>query len=245
MVTRNIMCAIIENSAVKRYRTTLPKPGYVYLWDPKWKTDPLKSLTAEGFDVDLSVKRRKGTKFTVHASVWEDDLGNSHIDLKIEHDPNEKTHLSNLYYDLAGCIRHELEHITDESQLAGLGPLQEIVVPHVPNKSKIVHTINRRYKMFGDLYDNREAWGREEKRRLDSAIDGNMLAYLTCFEEVGPLTQGFYYEAKKRRVSTEQVIDSYITSLQKGGLLSDEEADEAFNHLAAWTKMTLPNAIMS
>ena len=238
------MRSVIVNADVRRYRTILPAPSYCYVWNRKWKTDPLREKTAIGFDVNLKVKRRRGTGFIVYASVFEDELGNSHIEVEIVHDPNEKTHLTKMYYEIAGSIRHEIEHISEEGQLAGLCPSQEKLVPHTPSKGKIVHTINRRAKMFSDLYRDLDAWGREEERRLHAAIDGDMLAYLTCYEEVGPLTQGFYYEAKKRRIPTDAVINEYLTKLHKSHLLTDEELDEAFNHLVAWTKITLPDAII-
>lgn len=243
-VTRDIMRSIIDNADIRRYRTTLPKPNLYYLWDDKWKTDLNRCPEAVGFDVSLRVKRSKGAKFVIYASVCEDELGNSHIEVEIIHDPNEKTHLSELYYELAGSIRHEIEHISEEGQLAGLGPTQDVVVPYITNKSKIVHTINLRSKIFGDLYGNIEGWGNEEQRRLHSAIEGGMLDYLTCYEEVGPLTQGFYYEAKKRRIPTDEVINDYLERFYAGGLLTESEIDEAFNHLVAWTRLTLPSAII-
>lgn len=244
-VTRDIMSAIIDNRDVRRFKTVLPAPDYYYLWNPKWRTDPLRPKTAIGFDVDLRVKRIKGRKFDVFASVCEDELGNSHIDIEIVHDPDEKTHLSELYVELGGSIRHEIEHITEEGQLAGMAPLQDRTVPHVPTRGKIVHTLNRRAKLLSNLHPNLDAWGREEMRRLNDAIDGDMLAYLTCYEEVGPLTQGFYYEAKKRRVPVDVVIDMYLARLKKHNLLTDDDIEEAFEHLAAWTKLTLPAAVFS
>lgn len=238
------MHAVIANADVRRYQAILPAPDHCYVWNRKWNTDPLRSKSALGFDVSLKVRRRKGTKCVVYASVFEDETGNSHIEVVVEHDPNDKSHLDKLYYELGGSIRHEIEHISEEGQLAGLAPTQEKVVPHVPSRGKIVHTINRRAKMFGDLYDDMDAWGREEMRRLHAAIDGDMLAYLTCYEEVGPLTQGFYYEAKKRRVPTDQVINEYLVRCYKSGQISEGELDEAFNHLVAWTQMTLPRAVI-
>ena len=108
-----------------------------------------------------------------------------------------------------------------------------------------MHTLNRRAKLLSNLHPNLDAWGREEMRRLNDAIDGDMLAYLTCYEEVGPLTQGFYYEAKKRRVPVDVVIDMYLARLKKHDLLTDDDIEEAFEHLAAWTKLTLPAAVFS
>lgn len=245
MVTRDIMSAIIRNKDIKRYKTTLPAPNYYYLWDSKWNTDPQRANTAIGFDVDLRVRRRRGTKFVVYASVYEDTLGNSHIEVEIVHDPNEKTHLSALHAELGGSIRHEIEHISEEGQLAGLHPMQEQVVPHVPSRGKIVHTLNRRAKLLSSLHKDLDAWGREEIRRLGEAIDGDILSYLTCYEEVGPLTQGFYYEAKKRRKPVDLIIDEYLMRLKKQDMLTDDDVEEAFDHLAAWTKLTLPNAIFS
>jgi len=239
------MSAIIENKDVRRYKTTLPAPNYYYRWNPKLNTDPLRSSTAIGFDVDLRVKRIKGKRFDIFASVYEDENGNSHIDVEIVHDPDELTHLSDLHYELGGSIRHEIEHITEEGQLAGMAPMQERTVPHVPSRGKIVHTLNRRAKLLGCLHPNLDAWGREEMRRLNDSIDGDMLSYLTCYEEVGPLTQGFYYEAKKRRVPVDVIIDVYLQRLKRHDLLTDDDIDEAFNHLAAWTKLTLPKAIFS
>ena len=243
-VSKDIMHAVTDNADVRRYKTILPAADHCYVWNRKWKTDPLKSKTAIGFDVNLKVKRRRGPNFVIYASVFEDETGNSHIDVVIEHDPYEKTHLTKMYYELVGTIRHEIEHISEEGQLAGLCPTQERLVPHTPRKGKIVHTINRRAKLFGDLHKDLDTWGLEEERRLHAAIDGDMLAYLTCYEEVGPLTQGFYYEAKKRRIPTDEVINEYLTKLYNAKLLSDAEIDEAFNHLVAWTKLTLPNAII-
>lgn len=238
------MHAVIDNADVRRYKAVLPALDHCYVWNRKWNTDPLRSKTAIGFDVNLKVKRTRGPRYVVYASVFEDETGNSHIDVEIAHDPNEKTHLTKLYYELIGSIRHEIEHISEEGQLAGLCPSQERVIPHTPRKGKIVHTINRRAKLFGDLYSSLDAWGQEEERRLHSAIDGDMIAYLTCYEEVGPLTQGFFYEAKKRRIPTDAVIDEYLTRLHKSGAITDTELDEAFNHLVAWTKLTLPDAII-
>lgn len=245
MVTRDIMRAVIDNKDVKRYKTTLPAPDYYYLWDRKWNTEPQRSPTAIGFDVDLRVKRRKGTKFEVYASVYEDSLGNSHIDVEIVHDPNEKSHLSELYLELGGSIRHEIEHITEEGQLAGQSPMQDYTIPHVPTRGKIVHTLNRRAKILSNLHKDLDAWGREEIRRLSEAINGDILSYLTCYEEVGPLTQGFFYEAKKRRQPVDIIIDSYLMRLKSQNMLTDDDVEEAFDHLAAWTKLTLPDAIFS
>jgi hypothetical protein len=239
------MRAIIDNANVKRFSTTLPSDGNFYLWDKKFKTDPLRKKSAVGFDVFLKVTRVKGKRFDVFASVIEDDYGNSHIDIEVVHDPSEKTHLNNLYYELGGSVRHEIEHITDEGQLAGLAPEQINIVPHLPTKGKIVHTINRRAKMLGDLHNSLSEWGRIEQRRLKDAIDGNMLSYLTCYEEVGPLTQGFFYEAKKRRCSIDRVMSAYLERLYRKDLLTDDDYDEAYNHLIGWIKATLPDAIVT
>jgi hypothetical protein len=242
LVSRNIMHTLVGSVDQRRFKTTLPAPGYYYLWDRSRGAIPRNPATAIGFDVNLKVVRRKRKGYDVFASVWADDTGNSHIEVEIHHNPNRKDHLSDMYYELCGSIRHEIEHISDEGALAGLAPPQRNLVPHVPKWGKIVHTLNLRAKVFSECYDSLDAWGREEVDRLNRSIDGNIFSYLTCYEEVGPITQGIYYEAKKRRCTVDEVLVRYLDHLQAANALNEAEYDEAYNHLIAWTKLTLPSA---
>jgi hypothetical protein len=116
------------------------------------------------------------------------------------------------------------------------------MVPHVPKSGKIVHTLNLRSKVLNTCYDNLDAWGREEANRLERAIDGDIISYLTCYEEVGPITKGIFYEAKKRRCTVDEILVRYLDHLQEADMITDEEYDVAYDHLIAWTKMTLPTA---
>jgi len=242
LVSRNIMHTLVGNVDQRRFKTTLPAPGYYYLWEKSRGAKSRYPTSAIGFDVSLKIVRRKRKRYDIFASVWEDDNGNSHIEVEIHHNPNRKEHLTDLYYELCGTIRHEIEHISDEGALSGQAPAQQILVPHVPNRGKIVHTLNLRSKVLNTCYDNLDAWGREEAARLDRAIDGDIISYLTCYEEVGPITQGIFYEAKKRRCTVDEILVRYLDHLQEADMLTDEEYDEAYDHLIAWTKMTLPTA---
>ena len=242
LVSRNIMHNLVDSVDQRRFKTTLPAPGYYYLWDKVRGAKSRHPATAIGFDVNLKVVRRKRKGYDIFASVWADDTGNSHIEVEVHHNPKRKDHLTDLYYELCGSIRHEIEHISDEGALSGAAPNQQKLVPHVPKTGKIVHTLNLRAKVFSNFYDSLDAWGLEEVDRLNRAIEGDIFSYLTCYEEVGPITQGIYYEAKKRRCTVDEILVRYLDHLQQADMLSDDEYDEAYNHLIAWIKLTLPRA---
>jgi len=241
-VSRDIMHTILDNADTRRFKTTLPAPGYYYLWDARCYNST-RVKTAVGFDVSLKVVRTRGRRYDVFASVHSDENGNSHIEVAIHHDPTRKAHLSDLYPELCGSIRHELEHIADEGGLAGRAPKQRAFVPHTPSSGKIVHTINKRAKLFSCDYRSLDEWGREEADRLTRSINGDLFSYLTCYEEVGPITQGIFYEAKKRRCTVDEVLIRYLDRLQAADMISDDEYDAAYDHLIAWTKLTLPTAL--
>lgn len=241
LVSRNIMHALVDNADVRRFKETLPAPGYYYLVNQE-QAGPHRPRTAIGFDVNLRVVRRKKKGYDIYASVWEGSDGNSHIEMTVHHNPDRKDHLSDLYPELCGSLRHEIEHIMDEGTLAKLAPRQRRFVPHTPRWGKIVHTLNLRAKTFSDCYDSLDAWGREEMDRLARSIKGDLLSYLTCYEEVGPITLGVFYEAKKRRCTVDEVLVRYLDHLQRADLLTDDDYDEAYNHLIAWTKLTIPAA---
>ena len=59
---------------------------------------------------------------------------------------------------------------------------------------------------------------------------------------MGPITLGIFYEAKKRRCTVDEVLVRYLDHLQRADLLTEEGYDEAYNHLIAWTKLTIPTA---
>lgn len=236
------MDALKESVSHKRFSCYLPGPKEIYLWDRAWSGDPLRPETARGFYVTLRVTRTKSKRPSIDALVQEDVLGNSHIVFTVQHNPNNLRHRSMIYPELVGVIRHEIEHISDDGTLALSGPAQDWVVPELPNQGKIVHTINTRRKLFCPHDIDLEAWGESEKDRLDRSDNDDMYSYLTCYEEMGPLIHGFYYEAKKARLPIDQVMSIYLSRMMGRGLITYPEFQDVFEMMTRWVKKCLPAA---
>ena len=103
---------------------------------------------------------------------------------------------SNIYYNLADVIRHEMEHITQDG--VGVG----------------------NYRAGKPSIDDSEIRGFIESGLLPKS------RYMTLPKEVDANLQGFRYVAKKRRIPMIDVINSYLDMHEKDGIIDGNEREE-------------------
>lgn len=245
LVARDVMCALKESINHKRFKRILPDERSIYLWDRSWSGNPLRPESARGFYVTASFVRRRGRGSEIDGYVHEDVLGNSHIGIRITHDPHNPRQRSEIYAELIGVIRHEIEHISDESTLAAGGPLQDWCLPGLPNYNKIVHTLNLRKKLFCPKEMDPSEWAKSELSAIQESDAGDMYHYMTCYEELGPLVHGFYYEAKTRKIPIDQVISTYLSRMLSRDKITHPEFKDVFEKMITWVKLNLTCAKMT
>ena len=245
LVARDVMDALKESVNHRRFKRVLPGEREIYLWNKTWSGNPQRPETARGFYVTASFVRRRGRPSEIEGYVHEDVLGNSHIGIRITHDPHDPRQRSEIYAELIGVVRHEIEHISDEGTLAAGGPFQDWCLPGLPNYSKIVHSLNLRRKLFCPDEVDDVAWAQSEAQALQESDSGDMYHYLTCYEELGPLVHGFYCEAKTRKIPIDQVISTYLSRMLSRDKLTYQEFCDVFEKMITWAKMNLPRAKMT
>lgn len=238
LITRDVFR---ELKARKRnFKKKLPGRKMLYIWDEQIGRDPFNDTDAPGFIVRLKVDIEDCVEPSIDAEAGEDDSDVT-IWINITHDTTNKRHLETLYHELRGVVRHELEHLSEAGPLTMVGPYQpEVFGEALPTSGKILHSINRRLKIFGKPEATRSDWAEQELRRSDAAKSGRFLEYVTCFDELGPFVAGFMTQARSSRTNFDDIAHKYLQSFVERGSMSAEDRDEAMTWLVTWVKDKYP-----
>ena len=206
----------------------------LYIWDEGIARDPFNDMDVAGFIVRLRVIQEDGAEPSIDAEAGEED-GDVIIWINITFDASNKRHLSSLYHELRGVLRHEIEHISELGPLTMVGPYQnEVYGENLPSSGKILHAINRRMKLFGTKGMSKSEWAALEVARADRAKEGKFLEYVTSFDELGPFVVGFMTQARSSRSYFDDVVLQYLNNFVERGSMSDLERDEAVRWLHTW-----------
>jgi len=238
LITRDIFKAL--KSRKRNFRKKLPGRKMLYIWDDQIRRDPFNDTDALGFIVKLRVDIDVCAEPSIDAEAGEEDSDVT-IWINVTHDPENKLHLETLYHELRGVVRHELEHLSEAGPLTMVGPYQTEVFGEVlPTSGKILHTINRRLKVFGKPGTTRLDWSEQEIKRSEAARRGRFLEYVTCFDELGPFVAGFMTQAKSSRTNFDDIAIKYLQSFVERGSMSSEDRDEAMTWLITWAEDKYP-----
>lgn len=243
LITRDIFKALTAKK--KNFRKKLPGRKMLYVWDESIKRDPFNDTDTPGFIVRLRVDLDKNPEPSIDAEAGEED-GDVTIWINICHDPTNKRHLATLYHELRGVVRHELEHLSETGPLTMVGPYQmEVYGENLPTSGKILHTINRRLKLFGNPGLKKADWAELEIKRSDVSKTGSFLEYVTSFDELGPFVAGFMTQAKSSRSNFDEIALRYLENFVSRGSMTPAARDEAMSWLLVWVRDKYPGVRLS
>ena len=233
---------VILSSDKARQRKKLPGRMSVYVWDSKFKRDPENDPDDGGFIVRLDITRKECPAPSIDADAGEED-GEAVIRLNIHMDPNGRKQLNEIYHELVGVIRHELEHLSQIGPLSMPGPNQrQLYGPDLPQTGKILHDINRRREIFGGLMDaTREQWRMLEEMLRDAAADGCFKSYVMCYDEMSAFVAGFMMQARSSRTPFDLVASEYLDFFVAQKRITEAQRNEALRWLITWALDRYPN----
>lgn len=233
---------VILGSDKARQRKKLPGRMSVYVWDPCFKRDPENDVEDTGFIVKIDITRKQCDLPSIDADAGEDD-GDAVIRLNIHMDPTGKKQLNEIYHELVGVIRHELEHLSQIGPLSLVGPAQrDLYGPELPQSGKILHDINRRRVLFGtDLDVTRDQWGMLESVLSAASGAGCFKSYMTCYDELSAFVAGFMMQARTSRTAFDVVSTDYLDYFVAQKRLTIEQRDEILLWLVTWARDRYPN----
>lgn len=243
-ITQDVF-AVITHVDKPRYKRKLPGRKMIYVWGDDIKRDPEHDEDVPGFIVRLSVYRKECDFPSIDAEAGE-DMGDVVVWLNIHYDPTQRGHLEQLYYELRGVIRHELEHLSQIGPLTMMGPAQkEAYGEDIPASGKMLHDINRRRSLFGESTASREGWGRAESMYAKMSQLGSFLAYVTEYDELGPFVVGFVTQSKASRTPFDDVAAEYLDNFVLHKKLSAEDRDIALKWMILWATDRFPRVVLS
>lgn len=242
-VTNDVL-ECIKHAKRQKFKRKLPGRKKIYIWSEHHKRDPDQDLEMPGFFVKLSVTQDERVKPAVDAITHEEEL-EPIISLDVFYNPYDKKQIELLYYELFGTIRHEIEHLTDQGSLALPGPrLTRIVPPGYPASGKILHSLNRRRKLFSSSPNPGYDWDLDEVERYRKSIEEDFYSYITCFEELGPFVVGFYAQAKLTRQPFSKIVNDYMDYFVEQGCITIDKRDLAIDWINRWARDKYPKVII-
>jgi len=238
MIARDVISAI-KVSRTPEFTQRLPGRRKVYIWPPELTRDPECDESIIDFKVRLNVLAMKTPdRFCIDGLAGDED-GEPCIWITLTL-ANERRHYQEIYYELLGVIRHELEHLATTSPFMMMGPNQiETYGDNLPSSGKILHVINRRRKLFGVKDHPRRFWASEENAQTDS-MNTDMSAYIRSYDEIDPFCRGFYMQACASRRPYDEVVSEYFDFFVKSGQMTEQSARLGIEWLIAWGKDIFP-----
>jgi hypothetical protein len=233
---------IILSSDKTRQRKKLPGRMSVYIWDPSFKRDPENDPSDAGFIVRVDINRKDCSTPSIDAEAGEED-GEALIKLNIHLDPTGRRQMNEIYHELVGVVRHELEHLSQLGPLSMAGPEQQkLYGSTLPQTGKILHDINRRRVLFGGPMDaTHEQWGLLEENIRNAADMGCFKSYVMCYDEMSAFVAGFMMQSRSSHTHFDTIASDYLDFFVGQKRITMEQRNEVLRWLVTWALDRYPN----
>lgn len=239
-VTRDVFNVILQVSK-SRTRRRLPGRRSIYIWDETFKRDPDADSDVPGFIVRLEVISKECEHPSIDAEAGEED-GDVTIWLNVHLDHRRPEQRNELYQELVGVVRHELEHLSMIGPLTMPGPDQKFFYGEdIPPTGKVLHDINRRRKLFGGSGFDHRSWAIIERDIAQKSAGGCFKSYIMSWDELGPFVVGFMTQAKASKLPFETIAREYLDYFVCQKRLSLADRDHILEWLTAWARDKYPN----
>jgi hypothetical protein len=239
-VTKDVFDVILKCEK-PRTRRRLPGRKSIYIWDESFKRDVDADPDVPGFIVRLEVLSKECEHPSIDAEAGEED-GDVIIWLNVHFDHRNLAHRNELYQELVGVVRHEVEHLSMIGPLTMPGPAQKFYYgENIPTSGKVLHDINRRRKLFGKSGFDHKSWGIIEKDICEMSANGCFKSYIMSYDELGPFVVGFMTQARATRVSFETIASEYLDYFVGQKRLSQEDKAHILDWIMIWARDKYPN----
>jgi len=198
-ITKTIFSSLLRNWG-KKYKVKLPsRNDFEIKHSSMIVSVKLKTSFIENgeFDIDADT----------HATF--DNL--AVINIHLFYDASTRNNLQDLYYELRGVIRHELEHVAQ--------------IGHSINEESNYNNLitKQRHKLFGQG-KTLDEWTIEENSIINRFNNGSFIDYVIQIAELDAFCRGFYTQACLSRQPVKNIINNYLSDCISLMRLSQSEA---------------------
>lgn len=211
MITQIIFDSLKRNWG-KKYHSRLPGRKDIFI-----------SKANLSLSINLEVAHMNDGEFDIYACIDQLYDESAVMNVYLFHDHKTKHNLQDLYYELSGVVRHELEHVMQ--------------IAYTDNQYK--KEFAKRYKLFGqnETFDN---WSCMELEMIKRSKDGNFLDYMCNVNELPAFCNGFYEQAHLSNVPVHDIINIYLSNCIKLGRLTDSDVVICKKWLFTWLNNVFP-----
>jgi len=241
-VTKDVFDVILQTKKA-RTRRRLPGRKSIYIWDETFKRDEEADPDVPGFIVRLEILSKECDHPSIDAEAGEED-GDVIIWLNVHLDHRNPGHRHELYQELVGVVRHELEHLSMIGPLTMPGPAQKFFYGEdIPPTGKVLHDINRRRKLFGSSGFDHKSWAIIEKSICEKSASGCFKSYMMSYDELGPFVVGFMTQAKATKMPFKKIASEYLNYFVGQKRLTPADKDHILDWLMSWAQDKYPRII--